>query len=51
MTKRIKSLLDLYSCWSPILSLPTWIIVGMVVTGIFGAETVLLPIFAVLIIT
>lgn len=51
MIKTLKSTLELYTCWSPILSLPTWIIVGMVVTGIFGAKTVLLPVFAVLILT
>jgi hypothetical protein len=51
MIKTLKSTLDLYTCWSPILSLPTWIIVGMVVTGIFGAKYVLLPVFAVWIIT
>lgn len=51
MIKTLKSTLELYTCWSPILSLPTWIITGMVVTGIFGIKTVLLPVFAVLIIT
>ena len=51
MIKTLKSTLELYTCWSPILSLPTWIIVGMVVTGIFDAKTVLLPVFAVLILT
>lgn len=51
MIKTLKSTLELYTCWSPILSLPTWIIVGMVVTSIFGAKTVLLPVFAVLILT
>ena len=51
MTKRLKSLLDLYSCWSPILSLPTWILVGMIVTGIFGMEYVLPPVFAVWFVT
>ena len=51
MTKSVKSILEFYTCWCPLLVLPTWIIVGMVVTGIFGAKTVLLPVFAVLIIT
>ena len=51
MVKCLRNTLNLYSCWSPILALPTWILVGMAVTGIFGAKTVLLPVFAVLIIT
>lgn len=51
MTKGLKTILDLYSCWSPILSLPTWIIVGMAVTGIFGMKYVLLPVFAVWVVT
>lgn len=51
MEHSLKNALNLYTCWSPILSLPTWILVGMAVTGIFGAKYVLLPVFAVLIIT
>ena len=51
MIKTLKSTLEFYTCWSPILALPTWIILGMVVTGIFGIKTVLLPVFAVLLIT
>lgn len=51
MVKHLRNTLNLYSCWCPLLVLPTWIIVGMVVTGIFGAKTVLLPVFAVLVIT
>lgn len=51
MIKTLKSTLEFYTCWSPILALPTWIILGMVVTGIFGIKTVLLPVFAVLILT
>lgn len=51
MIKTLKSTLEFYTCWSPILSLPTWIIVGMVVTGIFGAKIVLLPVFVVWILT
>ena len=51
MVKTIKSMLELYTCWSPILALPTWIVLGMVTTCIFGAKYVLLPVFAVLILT
>lgn len=50
MTQSIKFLLGFYNCWSSILSLPTWILVGMTAIGIFGIG-VLLPVFAVLIIT
>lgn len=51
LIKSIKSVLHFYSSWCPLLVLPTWIVLGMVVTGIFGAKYVLLPVFAVLIIT
>lgn len=49
--KSIKSTLYFYTSWCPLLVLPTWIVLGMVVTGIFGAKYVLLPVFEVLIIT
>ena len=49
--KSIKSTLYFYTSWCPLLVLPTWIVLGMAVTGIFGAKYVLLPVFAVLIIT
>lgn len=29
MSKQLRGMLNLYTCWSPILSLPTWILVGM----------------------
>lgn len=51
MVKPLKNVLELYTCWSPILALPTWIVLGMVTTGIFGAKNVLLLVFAVLILT
>ena len=51
MIKSIKSVLHFYSSWCPLLVLPTWIVLGMAVTGIFGAKYVLLPVFAVLFIT
>ena len=51
MIKTLKSTLELYTCWNAILSLLTWMIVGMVVTGIFGTKYVLLPVFAVWILT
>lgn len=51
MIKTLKSTLEFYTCWSPILALPTWIVLGMVTTCIFGAKYVLLPVFAVLILT
>lgn len=51
MVKSVKNVLELYTCWSPILALPTWIILGMVTTGIFGIKGVLLPVFAVWILT
>ena len=51
MGQSLKNALNLYTCWSPILALPTWIVLGMVTTCIFGAKYVLLPVFAVLILT
>lgn len=51
MTQSIKFLLGFYNCWSSILSLPTWILVGMTAIGIFGMEYVLLPVFAVWFVT
>lgn len=51
MGQSLKNALNLYTCWSPILALPTGIILGMVTTCIFGAKYVLLPVFAVLILT
>lgn len=50
MTQSIKFLLGFYNCWSSILSLPTWILVGMTAIGIFGIG-VLLPVFAVWFVT
>lgn len=51
MVQSLKNALNLYTCWSPILALPTWIVLGMVTTCIFGAKYVLLPVFVVLILT
>ena len=51
MTKQLKNIFDLYTCWSPILALPTWIILGMVTVGIFGVKYVLIPTYIVLFLT
>lgn len=51
MVKSLKSVLNLYTCWSPILSLPTWILVGMATVGIFDVKYVLIPTYMVLILT
>ena len=51
MVKSLKNVLNLYTCWSPILSLPTWILVGMATVGIFDVKYVLIPTYIVLILT
>ena len=51
MVKSLKSVLNLYTCWSPLLSLPTWVLVGMATVGIFGVKYVLIPSYLVLILT
>ena len=51
MVKSLKNALNLYTCWSPILSLPTWILVGMATVGIFDIKYVLIPTYIVLILT
>lgn len=51
MAKSLKNVLDLYTCWSPILSLPTWILVGMATVGIFDIKYVLIPTYIVWVLT
>ena len=51
MVKSLKNVLNLYTCWSPLLSLPTWILVGMATVGIFELKYVLIPTYIVLILT
>ena len=51
MFKTFKNIIKMYICWSPLLALPTWIITGMTLTAIYGTKTLLLPSFAILIIT
>lgn len=51
MVKSIKNVLNLYTCWSPLLSLPTWVLVGMATVGIFDVKYVLIPTYMVLILT
>lgn len=51
MVKYLKNVLNLYICWSPLLSLPTWILVGMATVGIFDVKYVLIPTYIVLILT
>ena len=51
MAKQLRGILNLYTCWSPILSLPTWILVGMATVGIFDVKYVLIPTYIVLILT
>lgn len=51
MVKSLKNVLNLYTCWSPLLSLPTWILVGMATVGIFDVKYVLIPTYMVLILT
>ena len=51
MVNSLKNVLNLYTCWSPILSLPTWILVGMATVGIFELKYVLIPTYIVLILT
>ena len=51
MSKQLRGMLNLYTCWSPILSLPTWILVGMATVGIFELKYVLIPTYIVLILT
>ena len=51
MVKSIKNVVNLYICWSPLLSLPTWVLVGMATVGIFDVKYVLIPTYIVLILT
>lgn len=51
MVKSIKNVVNLYICWSPLLSLPTWVLVGMATVGIFDVKYVLIPSYIVLILT
>lgn len=51
MVKLIKNVVNLYICWSPLLSLPTWVLVGMATVGIFDVKYVLIPTYMVLILT
>lgn len=51
MVKSLKNVLNLYTCWSPLLSLPTWVLVGMATVGIFDVKYVLIPTYIVLILT
>lgn len=51
MVNSLKSVFNLYTCWSPLLALPTWIILGVVTVGIFDAKYVLIPTYIVLILT
>ena len=51
MVKSLKNVLTLYTCWSPLLSLPTWVLVGMATVGIFDVKYVLIPTYIVLILT
>lgn len=51
MVKSLKNVLNLYTCWSPVLSLPTWVLVGMATVGIFDVKYVLIPSYIVLILT
>lgn len=51
MVKSLKNVLTLYTCWSSLLSLPTWVLVGMATVGIFDVKYVLIPTYIVLILT
>ena len=51
MVKSLKNVLNLYTCWSPVLSLPTWVLVGMATVGIFDVKYMLIPSYIVLILT
>lgn len=51
MLKCLRNAFNLYICWSPLLSLPTWILVGMATVGIFELKYVLIPTYIVLILT
>lgn len=50
MSKLFKNIIALYICWSPLLILPTWFIVGMTLLAVYGVKIILLPMFATLII-
>ena len=51
MVKCLRNTFNLYTSWSPLLSLPTWILVGMATVGIFDVKYVLIPTYIVLILT
>ena len=51
MAKQLRNMFNLYTCWSPLLALPTWIILGMVTVGIFDVKYALIPTYIVLILT
>ena len=51
MTKQLRNIFNLYTSWSPLLSLPSWILVGMSTVVIFGVKYVLIPTYIVLILS
>lgn len=51
MVKCLRNTFNLYTCWSPVLALPTWVLVGMATVGIFDVKYVLIPTYMVLILT
>lgn len=42
MLKRIKSVVDFYVSWSPLLSLPIWLFTGLIVMAHYGYKSLIL---------
>ena len=51
MSKSFKDIITMCICFGPPIALPTWFMVGMTLVAIYGVKIMLLPMFAVLIIT
>lgn len=51
MSKSFKDIITMCICCSPLVTLPTWFVVGMTLLAVYGVKIILLPMFAMLIIT
>ena len=47
MLKRIKSIVDFYVSWSPLLSLPIWLFTGLIVMAHYGYKSLILYYFGI----
>ena len=51
MLKLFKDIITMCICFGPLIALPTWFIVGMTLLAVYGVKIMLLPMFAILIVT